>query len=260
MVGQWRAEVTSWTWAGASSRGTSHIRSGTRKQDAFTAFSCRAGEVLVTIVSDGAGSASYGGEGASLTCRTLTTATKAHFGATSQLPSDKMVREWIDELRDRISLAASKRNRERRDFAATLILVISDGIETLTVHIGDGSAVARVCELNEWKTLSWPAQGEYASTTYFVTDDPEPAIRISRSSDEISALAVFTDGIERLALDYNLSIAHQPFFKGIISPLDSAKIRGCHRDLAIKLNSYLSGRSVSERTDDDKTLVLAVRQ
>lgn len=259
MAGLWQADVSPWTWAGASSRGTSHIQAGSRKQDAYTTFSCRSGTVLATIVSDGAGSALLGGEGASLTCRTLATSIKAHFEKTGDFPSDGELMAWIDAARDRIGLAAAKRQKAPRDFAATLILVLSDGQESLTVHIGDGSAVARY-EDNLWRALSWPAQGEYASTTFFVTDDPEPAVKISRSAEPVSAIAVFTDGIERLALNYGLNEPHQPFFKGIILPLDAAVAKGRDFGLSAQLLSYLSSPAINERTDDDKTLVLAVRR
>ena len=36
---------------------------------------------------------------------------------------------------------------------------------------------------------SWPAQGEYASTTYFVTDDPDPRTIISHVEGEVAEVA-----------------------------------------------------------------------
>lgn len=52
-----------WRWAAASTIGTSHIRSGSRLQDAY-AVSSIGDEHIFAIVSDGAGSAKYGAYGA----------------------------------------------------------------------------------------------------------------------------------------------------------------------------------------------------
>jgi hypothetical protein len=42
------------------------------------------------------------------------------------------------------------------------------------IHVGDGACAVRLNNARSWLVPSWPAQGEYASTTYFVTDDPKP--------------------------------------------------------------------------------------
>jgi hypothetical protein len=120
--------------------------------------------------------------------------------------------------------------------------------------------VTRCSDEQAWQAVSWPAQGEYASTTFFVTDDPEPLLRICRIEQAIDALAVFTDGIERLALDFSRSAAHEPFFAGIIRPLETTSVRGRDLELSAKLHQYLSGPAINERTNDDKTLVLAIRR
>lgn len=251
--------MSGWRWAGASRRGVSHAKAGTRRQDAFSSFLADGGATLVTIVSDGAGSASHGGEGASLICRTMATALRGHLGTARGLPGAEDLWRWIDEARDRIGVAASARGLTPRDFAATMVLIVTSGDETLVAHVGDGTAVARHVDGGGWSALSWPAQGEYASTTFFVTDDPAPRMRVIRSDLPIDAVAVFTDGIERLALDYAGLDAHQPFFRGMIAPLETAGAPGMDRDLSAKLGAYLDAPAVCERTDDDKTLVLAIR-
>jgi hypothetical protein len=44
----------------------------------------------------------------------------------------------------------------------------------------------------------------------------------------------------------------------MIAPLDTGNALGRDRDLSAKLAAYLDSSLVCERTDDDKTLVLAV--
>jgi hypothetical protein len=251
--------MNSWTWAAASCRGTSHLKRNVRRQDAFScSYGTNEGKTLIAVVSDGAGSAVMGGEGASLICRTLMTQARQFDYSQLELPSDETLWEWINAARQRITQAAEARELKARDFAATVIFSISSGENTLVAHIGDGSAVARYEETNEWTALSWPSQGQYASSTFFVTDDPEPKLIISRSNTPVSALAIFSDGVERLALDMAAQKPFKPFFDGMIRPIASAQAEGCDQILSQQLSSYLNSDAVNARTDDDKTLILAV--
>lgn len=250
-----------WTWIAASSRGLSHERTGLRCQDARSCSLLGENEeILFVVVSDGAGSARYGGEGASLTCRVLAVNARAHFQKKSTLPSDDDIVTWLDAVKERISAAATHRGLQPRDFAATLVCVISNGNDTVTVHVGDGCAVVKTLELDEWIATSWPNQGEYASTTFFVTDDGELKLRITRFSVKVVACAVFTDGIERLALDFRTRTPFQPFFNAVIGPVIASDVRGRDSGLSNILKNFLNSASVNERTDDDKTLILAVRK
>ena len=106
--------------------------------------------------------------------------------------------------------------------------------------------------------MSWPDQGEYAATTYFVTDDPHAKLRVSRTEFPIVAAAAFTDGIERLALDFTTREPHFPFFDGVFRPLDESPTVGRDMVLSGKLSAFLDSEAVNKRTNDDKTLVLAV--
>ncbi|MFX5554892.1 hypothetical protein ABTE11_21680, partial [Acinetobacter baumannii] len=74
----------------------------------------------------------------------------------------------------------------------------------------------------------------------------------------VSALAIFSDGVERLALDMVAQKPFKPFFDGMIRPVATTQAQGCDQKLSMQLSSYLSGDAVNARTDDDKTLILAV--
>lgn len=249
-----------WTWAAASVRGTSHERTGTRRQDAFRCSSIDGGRTIVAIACDGAGSASHGGEGASLVARYLSMAAERQLRECGGLPSDDLVRDWIDDVRDRLSTVAERRALRPRDFATTLVMVIATPTTTLTVHVGDGAAVARGEADGEWFALGWPEHGEFASTTYFVTDDVEVRMRMARSDRAIDRLAVMTDGIERLALDLANGIPHAPFFIGMTRPVAGSGVIGRDLPLSTKLGQYLRSDAVNQRTDDDKTLIIAARR
>lgn len=249
-----------WRWASASEIGTSHIKLGTRKQDALASFLADdTASTFCAIACDGAGSAAFGGEGASIVCRTFSVALKGHFRETSAFPADDDIWEWLDLARDRLSLAAGKRGVDRRAFASTLVLLVARKVEQLVIHVGDGAIVGRDVT-GAWQTLSWPENGEYASTTYFVSDDPAPKARIARTNHNMDGFAVFSDGIEDLALDLVAITPHVPFFRTMIAPLDKLDAAGRDAALSKALGSFLNSPRVCEKTDDDKSLILVSAQ
>jgi serine/threonine protein phosphatase PrpC len=245
--------LTRWRWAAASRIGTSHLRAGTRKQDAYSISVLPQGAICV-IVSDGAGSAGHGGEGASLLCRCLMVKMRSWLKSSHDLPSDEQTMGWLDELRDQLADAASKRGVTRRQFAATLVMLVVKDSQLLALQIGDSALVAR--RAGAWEAICWPENGEFASTTYFVTDDPEVRLRTARLPLEHDAFALFSDGIENLALDHQAVLPHARFFEPMIRPVDQSQESGKLIKLSSALAQYLDSPAVCDRTDDDKTLVL----
>jgi hypothetical protein len=106
--------------------------------------------------------------------------------------------------------------------------------------------------------LNGYAQGEYAATTFCVTDEPEARLQFVNLDQSTEELAVFSDGIEQLALEFSSKTAFSPFFEKMFAPLNANGI-GRNRTLSRELRSFLDGPSVCERTEDDKTLLLARR-
>jgi hypothetical protein len=70
---------------------------------------------------------------------------------------------------------------------------------------------------------------------------------------------MFSDGLQRLALVYESQTAYTPFFEPMFSVLRKADLAACDT-LSDQLARFLSSPKVNERTDDDKTLVLATRR
>lgn len=242
-----------WRWASASVIGTSHIQNGDRLQDAYAVSELRNG-CIFAVVSDGAGSAKFGAFGAWLICRFLSVRFREWVHENPELPTDEDLSDWIDELRDRISAIAARRGTVPRQFAATLAAIVVAPDEAVTLHIGDSAIVGR--KGGDWDVLCWPENGEYASSTYFVTDDPEPRLNIIRHPREHDAFALFSDGVGDLALSHLERAAHTRFFDPMIRPVDVASGEGRLVELSAKLATYLAGPSVCDRSDDDKTLIL----
>ena len=243
----------SWRWAAASAVGTSHIRSGERLQDAYAVSTCGRDHIFA-VVSDGAGSAGFGVYGAWLVCRKLKIRFKEWSIRHERLPDDETLVGWLDEYRDCISVIAEQREVAPRQFAATLAaLFISPG-ELIALHIGDSAIVGR-CD-SKWEVICWPETGEYASTTYFLTDEPKPVMNIVRKHPEYNAFALFSDGVGEFALSQLEQQAHPGFFEPMLKSVDASRNTGRLAELSQKLGAFLAGPSVCERTDDDKTLIL----
>lgn len=253
MAGRWLNNSMNWRWASASVIGTSHVSHGGVLQDAYLVAKIGNGSII-SIVSDGAGSAKYGAYGAWLTCRFLSIRFREWMKKNSELPSDENLVSWIEELRNRISEIATTRGSISRQFASTLAAIIVTPDQTITLHIGDSAVVGR--KDGEWEVLCWPENGEYASTTYFVTDVPGPRLNIVRHEQGHDAFALFSDGVGDLAMSHSEMAAHTKFFDPMLRPVDTANSEGRLTELSSKLATYLASPSICERTDDDKTLIL----
>ncbi|WP_105433025.1 PP2C family serine/threonine-protein phosphatase [Neorhizobium sp. T6_25] len=256
--------MTRWAFAAASVRGISHVKRNTRIQDAKRCFEIivpDAQPIFCAVVSDGAGSASHGGEGASLVCRTVAVALWDQLTSDpSRFPVEDDAWNWVDDIRDKIAVAASRRNLASRDFAATMIVSVSDGTRTFTAHIGDGAIVGRHAVDQDWRLLSASENGEYASTTFFITDPGTPRLRTSIVEHPIDAIFLFSDGIENQVLDTATGEPYVNFFNPMVRPFTASANVGRDHHLSDRLAAYLDSEKFAEHTDDDKTLVIAVKK
>jgi hypothetical protein len=241
--------------------GTSHIRvnKGCDDNGGCIVVPTRDGEVLIAVVSDGAGSAEYSAIGSRIVVRRFLrcASTFVRSGMLLEQLTEQSVSDWLDDIRDHIGVRAIGVGASPRSFAATLVGAIVTRDRAVIIHIGDGAAVFRLKDLQDWKVGSWPASGEYASTTFFVTDDPQPKLRMTHIEGVVSEISLFTDGIERLVLDFAGESAFSPFFNKVFSAFSEGD--GRDRPLSKNLGVMLQSPSVCERTDDDKTIILGRR-
>jgi len=251
-----------WSWIGACSKGSSHIKSGTECQDFGTCFErpYRESTALIAVVSDGAGSAQFSSRGSRAVVQTMARqlAEFVRDGSSSPSIPEELALQWLDDMRDRISAIASRKDAKPCDFAATLVAAVVFPSGLSVCHVGDGACIVRRQGQQNWEVASWPAHGEYASTTFFVTDYPAPKLERRFLEGEFSDMAIFSDGLERLALDFANACAFNRFFDPMSAPLSGLR-PGRDRDLSRHLRRFLDSPRVAERTDDDKTLIVAKR-
>ena len=98
-------------------------------------------------------------------------------------------------------------------------------------------------------------RGEYANETHFIVqEDALDQLVVEVSDQPVSALAVFSDGLIRLALKMPAQEPHAPFFEPLFGFVRSVKNDA---EAVDQLARFLASERVSARTDDDKALVLA---
>lgn len=253
-----------WRYVAASVIGTSHEKAGGTCQDANDCQidALPTGEkVLTAAVSDGAGSAVCGGEGAARTCRALLGLMHEHLdsGRTVEQITRGTVSSWIITIQNLLQEEAEAVSCERRDFACTVLGLIVGESCAACFQVGDGVIVLADSEEHVYGHVFWPDRGEYANTTHFVTEDEAiERLQFESVKRRVVEAALLTDGLQAIALNYQQRTAHEPFFKGLFAPLRTAE-EGCSRELSESLVAFLTSPRVNEKTDDDKTLVLASR-
>jgi hypothetical protein len=252
----------SWRYVDASAVGISHRESDAPCQDRCTAAvvpSRDGGDVFVTIVSDGAGSAAYAERGAQLVCDTLFDVVSRSVLVSSDLDeiTDELVRSWFLTAREGLRAAARTMQAEIREYAATALLGVATDHQTLCARIGDGGIVLRRTLQAPFEVALWPDGGEYANQTYFITDDAAAErIAIARFAD-VSDIISFSDGLQYLALEHATRTAFSPFFGPLVAAVRAA--RDANGKLRAELVDYLNSPTINERTDDDKSLVVGCR-
>jgi hypothetical protein len=167
--------------------------------------------------------------------------------------------EWLDAVRKAITDYANDAEHEVRDYACTLLFALVGVEAAVFLQIGDGVIVVKDQD-QHWSWVFWPERGEFANTTFFVTDvAADDHLRFEQRHVSIDEIALLSDGIEPLVLHYASRTVHVPFFDRMFGPVHRSKVIGEDLALSQDLETYLSSSAILERTDDDKTLVLATR-
>lgn len=257
--------MASWRTAYASVIGTSHARTGAPCQDAGACrVVCAADgrEVILAVVSDGAGSATKSEEGSKLAVDSFLEAFMplATRDPTLSFFERNLMEDWLHNLRDRIAVLAEEADVHRREFACTFLAAVVGPETTVCVQIGDGAIVGAGEEVGDYAWLTWPQHGEFANTTNFLTDDDVfETMEFEFINRPLNEIAVFSDGIERLILDMSNRSVHSPALRPIFQWLASTSpsLEKAYPEPA--LEAFLNSSRINERTDDDKTLVMGTR-
>ena len=250
-----------WVWAGARATGSSHLKQDLPCQDSFV---CRvrqgrdAQPLLVAAIADGAGSADRAEAGSAFaTSHFVDIVCDTFDGGAAPDDFAEILRHAIRETRLALHLKAGHDDREPDDYASTFLAAILSPAGGAVGQIGDGAVVISE-PAGRWRPVHWPDHGEYANTTNFLTQiDALDMLRVASFDAPVRRLAMFSDGLERLVLDFQNRTAHAPFFDSIFSRLGPANGLGHCAQLSQNLSILLVSDKVNARTDDDKSLLCA---
>jgi hypothetical protein len=248
-----------WRYAAGQATGSSHEKLKRPPQDRLHCAVLEREATLIAVVADGAGSADYSQYGAEIAVTAVGDIARLGVRA-GRVDLDEMLREAASIARERITEAAAERNVTVRDLACTLLAVVVTPGGGAALQIGDGAIVIGSSSPG-WRWVFWPQKGEYANTTLFLTDAAAMAnAEVVQLPPDVQDVAVFTDGLEALALHYASRCAHEPFFRGTFQPLYACTAAGEAAELSQSLAQMLASPAVRARTDDDTSLILATRR
>jgi len=209
--------------------------------------------VAIAAVSDGAGSAELAHLGASIAAETAVETLRAKLPQRPLVLSD--VEDAFRAARAALEMDAEERARPVRDYACTLLVVVADEHQTLVGQIGDGAIVGMPFE-DDLTVLSWPQQGDYANATFFLSDETSEPVFTEGAA--LEAFSMLSDGLQMVALEYDRLRAHSAFFGPFFTALRDATMP--LEELEHHLSVYLESDPIlAERTDDDLSLIVAVR-
>ena len=242
-----------------SVKGTSHEVSDQPCQDCcrVVAQPSPNGGVLIAVCADGAGSAKHSDQGSQIACNQFIKLCRNYIieNESIQDVNHELISDWLQQVRDSIAEKAEEIETSVRQMATTLLGCIITSSEALFVQIGDGAMVFR--SKGNFECAFWPHTGEYANMTNFLTsDDFAEKFEWKIVIDQISEFVAFTDGLERLVLKFENQSVHEP---AIAPMLDALRKSDNGEEFFEPLRGFLNSKGVNERTDDDKTLILATR-
>jgi hypothetical protein len=241
-----------WRSIGARATGTAHVDSGLPCQDAF-AYTALSADLVAIAVADGAGSARFSEAGARLSVDRAIRYLRNVCDLVGNDPFDwaAAVRAAFDASRGAILDTSRSRGVDPRQFATTLQIVLLGSGAYCYGRIGDGCGVGRCA--GALIPLAPAPDNVFANETTFLTSaGAEPAIYFG---DRLSDCAVFTDGLQHLAMQLAQWRPHGPFFGPLFEYVRTSADAG---EAEASLDAYLKTDVFDQRTDDDRALVISV--
>ncbi|MCR5266460.1 MAG: protein phosphatase 2C domain-containing protein [Cyanobacteria bacterium RUI128] len=252
-----------WKFFSASVRGTSHERNDTPKQDycLTEVYKKNDLEYIIAAVADGAGSASRSDASSKFICKYFIRNMKNWISEHEMYDLDRdTVASWFTGFKRIMERAVKfKMTDAVREFSTTLLLsVLSDDDKSIFIQIGDGAI--SVGSKTRFECVFWPQNGEFMNTTLFATDrNVEDTFMFKKMDRKISRVAMHTDGIEIISLNFAEQRPFVPFFNPFFSALEKMQQDGYSDGLSKQLGAFLASDKVNQKTDDDKTVVFISR-
>ena len=249
-----------WKHTTKSVRGSAHHVNGLPCQDASGSILC--GEVLICVLSDGAGSAKFSDIGSTIIVKETLGFFRDYFRDVESFEIamrdlDLKQGEWlVDKIRESIVREAIDLNEPDEEFAGTLLAAVVSRNRAVFYQVGDGVWCA--CKSGVLGAVTWPEQGEFAGQTVFVTSSSaSKSLQFMAIEGTVDYVIGITDGLERISLDLQGKVPHLGFWNPLMTAFrktDSVT------DFTRQVEEFLDSPRVCERTDDDKSLTLIIHE
>lgn len=251
-----------WKCIGTNSTGTKHEESKQPCEDALyheVIETYSHGNILLSFVSDGAGSASYGGYAAHYVVTKVANMVKELLREVHTVLEADLY-GILESIYDHFYVKSLQEQIDISEFSCTFLGVIVSSKGTICMQIGDGAIIYNNGE-NVYRTIWWPQSGDYYNATVFLVDDEHiSGLKILSIEESFTEVALITDGLQLLALNFEDETVFQPFFNNLFFHLRNAPPTA---EALSKLNSrlaqYLNSEAINDRTDDDKTIFLGTQ-
>jgi hypothetical protein len=262
-MGRSLMKENNWKIAHASVIGTSHLEKGTECQDwyDYRVLNTPVGETLIVAIADGAGSSSFSRIGAEKACSLFIREIETFLSEDEGIENlnKEFGQLFLKAFRQKISDFAEEQESQTREYACTFIGAVVWDCGAVFYQVGDGGIIySPTGEPESYCFGVIPSKKIYANTTDFITDESaEDRLLYELVNESVKDLVMFTDGIERIAINMQAGLPHEPFLIPMLEPL--------HKEvedselLNKKLEAFLNSPRINEKTDDDKTLFLASR-
>ena len=259
------AAGSQWRVARASRAGRKNQQRQTECQDrcCWAAVPAVSADTLVAAVADGMGSAVLSGIGARIAVNAAVSRTVALLRRHETPAPPERMETILDaavlNARADIQQAAAEQNVPGGSMATTLLLAVHTNGVMATAQVGDGACVVSTDDA-VFTTFAKPERGEYANETHSLTSRralQRCRIDIAISERPVQSIALMTDGMVGLTIAQADHRPHEPFFETMTQWLASYP---CRPHPNAELGGILASDAVRRKTDDDTTLLLAVRR
>jgi hypothetical protein len=168
-----------------------------------------------------------------------------------------LLHEAFTTARQSLQHLADTRQLPLREYACTLLVAVVTPEAWYTLHIGDGAIVGIYAD-DSALTLSQPDNGEFINVTVPLTSSEYTQhLRYAHKAEGLSGIALLSDGVQPMCINYRTGAAFAGFFQPIVRWLNTLP------DLSQadrKLSTMLDSDKFRQKSDDDMTLVLACRE
>jgi hypothetical protein len=234
----------------ASVPGSRHKNDPLNNQD-FCGFKITDNAVLMAVC-DGAGSVSHarqGAEFAAARCLDFLSVQAEHFPDMDETQFNTATQSFLVELLEQLKAEAKRLGLDDyKQLSTTLVAVMLHEDGHAALQVGDGFIVTG--DANGYKLVFHPVNGEYSNETVFVTSEMAlSTFQTCYNTEAINFICLSTDGLMRQAVTLATMQPHAPFFNYLRTLV--------HAGGASFLERFLNLPEVDEKTDDDRTLLIA---